>query len=54
MIVKPIIGITAHVELDWKHTLANDYIQAVICDGGIPLIISGWNRCRCGSNSRQN
>lgn len=39
MIVKPIIGITAHVELDWKHTLANDYIQAVICAGGIPLII---------------
>ncbi|MBS4171852.1 gamma-glutamyl-gamma-aminobutyrate hydrolase family protein [Bacillus sp. FJAT-49736] len=37
--MKPIIGITSHVELDSKHTLANDYIQAVIKAGGIPVIL---------------
>lgn len=36
---KPIIGVTAHVELDSKHTLSNDYIQAVIEAGGIPIIL---------------
>lgn len=36
---KPIIGITSHVELDYKHTLSNDYIQAVIQAGGIPVIL---------------
>ncbi|KQL55112.1 gamma-glutamyl-gamma-aminobutyrate hydrolase [Heyndrickxia shackletonii] len=37
--MKPLIGITAHVELDSKHTLANDYIQAVIKAGGIPVLL---------------
>ena len=36
---KPIIGVTSHVELDYKHTLSNDYIQAVIQAGGIPVIL---------------
>ncbi|MEH7225937.1 gamma-glutamyl-gamma-aminobutyrate hydrolase family protein [Bacillus sp. JJ1566] len=36
---KPIIGVTSHVELDSKHTLSNDYIQAVIQAGGIPVIL---------------
>ncbi|WP_099353800.1 gamma-glutamyl-gamma-aminobutyrate hydrolase family protein [Fredinandcohnia onubensis] len=36
---KPIIGVTSHVELDYKHTLSNDYIQAVIEAGGIPVIL---------------
>lgn len=36
---KPIIGVTSHVELDYKHTLSNDYIQAVIGAGGIPVIL---------------
>lgn len=37
--MRPLIGITANVELDAKHTLANDYIQAVIKAGGIPVIL---------------
>jgi len=36
---KPIIGVTSHVELDYKHTLSNDYVQAVIQAGGIPVIL---------------
>lgn len=36
---KPIIGITSHVELDYKHTLGNDYLQAVIQAGGVPVIL---------------
>ncbi|MBM7619632.1 putative glutamine amidotransferase [Bacillus tianshenii] len=36
---KPIIGITSHVELDYRHSLSNDYIQAVIQAGGIPVIL---------------
>jgi len=39
LLVKPLIGITANVELDAKHNLANDYIQAVIKAGGIPVIL---------------
>lgn len=37
--MKPIIGITSNVEFDSKHTLSNEYIQAVIKAGGIPVII---------------
>lgn len=37
--MKPIIGVTAHVELDYKHTLNHDYIQAVINAGGIPVLL---------------
>lgn len=37
--MKPIIGITSHVEMDYKHTLSNDYIQAIIQAGGIPVIL---------------
>ncbi|GIN87218.1 gamma-glutamyl hydrolase [Heyndrickxia sporothermodurans] len=37
--MKPIIGITSNVEFDLKHSLVNDYIQAVINAGGIPIII---------------
>ncbi|MCC3358591.1 gamma-glutamyl-gamma-aminobutyrate hydrolase family protein [Bacillus sp. REN16] len=36
---KPIIGVTSHVELDYKHSLSNDYVQAVIQAGGIPVIL---------------
>ncbi|MFT4412272.1 gamma-glutamyl-gamma-aminobutyrate hydrolase family protein [Fredinandcohnia humi] len=36
---KPIIGVTSHVELDHKHSLANDYLQAIIQAGGIPVIL---------------
>jgi putative glutamine amidotransferase len=36
---KPIIGITSHVELDFKHTLSNDYIKAILQAGGIPVIL---------------
>ncbi|MBD8070752.1 gamma-glutamyl-gamma-aminobutyrate hydrolase family protein [Bacillus sp. PS06] len=36
---KPIIGITSHVELDYKHSLSNDYVEAVIQAGGIPVIL---------------
>ncbi len=36
---KPIIGVTSHVELDYRHSLSNDYVQAVIQAGGIPVII---------------
>ncbi|MCH1627004.1 gamma-glutamyl-gamma-aminobutyrate hydrolase family protein [Ferdinandcohnia quinoae] len=36
---KPIIGITSHVELDYKHSLSNDYIQSVIQAGGLPVIL---------------
>ncbi|MBL5766963.1 gamma-glutamyl-gamma-aminobutyrate hydrolase family protein [Heyndrickxia sporothermodurans] len=37
--MKPLIGITANVDFDWKHTLGNDYLQAVIQAGGIPIIL---------------
>ncbi|WP_243354410.1 gamma-glutamyl-gamma-aminobutyrate hydrolase family protein [Bacillus litorisediminis] len=37
--MKPVIGITSHVELDCKHTLNHDYIQAVLDAGGIPVIL---------------
>ncbi|GAA0316330.1 gamma-glutamyl-gamma-aminobutyrate hydrolase family protein [Bacillus carboniphilus] len=37
--MKPMIGITSHVELDYKHTLNHDYIQAVIDAGGLPVIL---------------
>jgi putative glutamine amidotransferase len=37
--MKPIIGISSNVEFDSKHTLSNDYIQAVIKAGGIPIIL---------------
>ncbi|WP_078381798.1 gamma-glutamyl-gamma-aminobutyrate hydrolase family protein [Sutcliffiella halmapala] len=37
--MKPIIGITSHVELDYKHSLSNDYVQAIILAGGIPVIL---------------
>jgi putative glutamine amidotransferase len=36
---KPIIGITSHVELDYRHSLSNDYVQSVIQAGGIPIIL---------------
>ncbi|MCA1321001.1 gamma-glutamyl-gamma-aminobutyrate hydrolase family protein [Bacillus tianshenii] len=36
---KPIIGITSHVELDYKHSLSNDYVQSIIQAGGIPVIL---------------
>lgn len=39
ILIKPIIGITAHVELDYKHSLTNDYIQSIIQAGGIPVIL---------------
>ncbi|RSK34328.1 gamma-glutamyl-gamma-aminobutyrate hydrolase family protein [Bhargavaea beijingensis] len=37
--MKPLIGITTHVELDYKHVLNHDYIIAVQRAGGIPLLI---------------
>lgn len=37
--MKPIIGITPDVEKDDKHFLRNDYMQAIIRAGGLPLII---------------
>ncbi|MET3574173.1 gamma-glutamyl-gamma-aminobutyrate hydrolase family protein [Bhargavaea ullalensis] len=37
--MKPIIGITTDVELDYKHMLNYDYITAVSRAGGIPLLI---------------
>lgn len=37
--MKPVIGITSNVEFDLKHTLSNDYLQAVINAGGIPFVI---------------
>jgi len=37
--LKPIIGITTHVELDSKHVLNHDYITAVSRAGGIPMLI---------------
>ncbi|MFZ3590033.1 gamma-glutamyl-gamma-aminobutyrate hydrolase family protein [Bacillus sp. DJP31] len=37
--MKPIIGITSHVELDYKHSLSNDYVQSIIQAGGIPVIL---------------
>ncbi|WP_040226128.1 gamma-glutamyl-gamma-aminobutyrate hydrolase family protein [Bhargavaea cecembensis] len=37
--MKPIIGITTHVELDYRHVLNYDYITAVSRAGGIPLLI---------------
>ncbi|WP_417897637.1 gamma-glutamyl-gamma-aminobutyrate hydrolase family protein [Bacillus haimaensis] len=36
---KPIIGITSHVELDYRHSLSNDYVQSIIQAGGIPVIL---------------
>lgn len=36
---KPIVGVTSHVELDYKHSLANDYLQSVIQAGGLPIIL---------------
>lgn len=37
--MKPIIGITSDVDLNSKHFLSNDYPQAVIQSGGIPVIL---------------
>lgn len=35
----PIIGVTSHVELDFIHTVSNDYLQSVIQAGGVPIIL---------------
>lgn len=35
----PIIGVTSHVELDYVHTVSNDYLQSVIQAGGVPIIL---------------
>jgi putative glutamine amidotransferase len=37
--MKPIIGITSDVDLNSKHFLSNDYLQALIQGGGIPVIL---------------
>ncbi|MED1202395.1 gamma-glutamyl-gamma-aminobutyrate hydrolase family protein [Heyndrickxia acidicola] len=37
--MKPIIGITSDVDLNSKHILSNDYPQAVIQNGGVPVIL---------------
>ena len=37
--MKPIIGITSDVDLNSKHFLSNDYPQALIQGGGIPVIL---------------
>ncbi|MHC0036288.1 gamma-glutamyl-gamma-aminobutyrate hydrolase family protein [Pseudoneobacillus sp. C159] len=42
MMKKPIIGVTAHVELDYKHSLASDYIKAIIGANGVPVILPIW------------
>jgi putative glutamine amidotransferase len=39
---KPIIGVTAHVELDYKHSLASDYVKAIITANGLPVILPIW------------
>jgi putative glutamine amidotransferase len=39
---KPIIGVTSHVELDYKHSLSSDYIKAIIDAGGVPVILPIW------------
>jgi putative glutamine amidotransferase len=38
-VMKPVIGVTSHVELDYKHTLSNDYIESILAAGGVPVIL---------------
>ncbi|MER2089420.1 MAG: gamma-glutamyl-gamma-aminobutyrate hydrolase family protein [Sporosarcina sp.] len=38
--MKPVIGITADVEISDKHFLNGEYVRAVIRAGGLPMIIS--------------
>lgn len=38
--MKPIIGISTHLELDDRHTLSNQYVQAVTEAGGIPILLT--------------
>ncbi|TCP29973.1 putative glutamine amidotransferase [Scopulibacillus darangshiensis] len=37
--MKPIIGVTSNVENDFTHTLSNDYLQATLQAGGVPVIL---------------